>query len=570
MHLDRRFLIIVGSSLAWGLVVSLVFYRMALGGRRAAPEKTLIVASEPLSPGTAITAGVVKTTRVPENLFPKGAYSRVEDVVGRPVISSIGPDEPVVDSRLAARGSGFGVAPMIPTGMRAVSVRVNDVAGVAGFVLPGMRVDVLVTGKPPGADDTFTTTVLQNVTVLSAGQTIQSDGKSQSMSVPVVTLLVDPLQAESLTLAANEGHIQLVLRNSAIRKWKPPRAANCGSCTRTGLPSNRSQPAADAGARPTGPPGNPRRRPNGPFAASREDRTTPDNLSRVDHPDPRESENHRDISRGTETTRGRKMTATNVETGWEQRLSSTISKGQSAVGIPGTQVQLSTASCSTRSTWSGPPASENDICIRAEVKHAALMIVEQEPTLLTASEKEEISEEVLHEVFGLGPGTAVCRTPRFPTSWSTATARCMWSARAFSRPDVRFHDNGHLLRIIDRIVSQVGRRVDESNPMVDARLLDGSRVNAIIPPLAVDGPLLSIRRFGTDRLMPSDLVDKLSLTPGMMRLLEATVRARLNIIVSGGTGAGKNDLARMRFPRSFRRERIVTIEDAAELQLAAP
>jgi pilus assembly protein CpaB len=218
MHLDRRFLIIVGSSLAWGLVVSLVFYRMALGGRRAAPEKTVVVAAEPLSPGVAITPGVLKMTRVPENLFPKGAYSRMEDVVGRPVISSIGADEPVVDSRLAARGSGFGVAPMIPTGMRAVSVRVNDVAGVAGFVLPGMRVDVLVTGKPPGADDTFTATVLQNVTVLSAGQTIQSDGKSQSMSVPVVTLLVDPLQAESLTLAANEGHIQLVLRNSGDQR----------------------------------------------------------------------------------------------------------------------------------------------------------------------------------------------------------------------------------------------------------------------------------------------------------------------------------------------------------------
>ena len=218
MHLDRRFLIIVGSSLAWGLIVSLLFYRMALGGRRAVPEKPLVVAAEPLSPGTAITAGVVKTTRIPENLFPKGGYSRVEDVVGRPVISSIGPDESVVDSRLAARGSGFGVAPMIPTGMRAVSVRVNDVAGVAGFVLPGMRVDVLVTGKPPGADDTFTATVLQNVTVLSAGQTIQTDGKSQSMSVPVVTLLVDPLQAESLTLAANEGHIQLVLRNSGDQK----------------------------------------------------------------------------------------------------------------------------------------------------------------------------------------------------------------------------------------------------------------------------------------------------------------------------------------------------------------
>jgi pilus assembly protein CpaB len=220
MHLDRRFLIIVGSSLLWGMIVSLVFYRMALGSRNAAPEKILVVAAEPLAPGTAIAAGEVKTVRMPQNLFPKGGYSRVEDVLGRPVISSIEPDEPVVDSRLAARGSGFGVAPMIPTGMRAVSVRVNDVAGVAGFVLPGMRVDVLVTGKPAGGDDTFTATVLQNVTVLSAGQTVQTDGKSQSMSVPVVTLLVDPLQAESLTLAASEGRIQLVLRNSSDQKME--------------------------------------------------------------------------------------------------------------------------------------------------------------------------------------------------------------------------------------------------------------------------------------------------------------------------------------------------------------
>jgi len=211
-------LIIVGTSLAWGLIVSLVFYRMALGTRRPTAEKALVVAAEPLSPGAAIEASAVKTTRVPANLFPKGAYSRKEDVVGRPVISSIGVDEPILDSRLAERGSGFGVAPMIPTGMRAASVRVNDVAGVAGFILPGMRVDVLVTGKPPGADDTFTATVLQNVTVLSAGQSIQTDGKSQSMSVTVVTLLVDPLQAESLMLAVNEGHIQLVLRNSSDQK----------------------------------------------------------------------------------------------------------------------------------------------------------------------------------------------------------------------------------------------------------------------------------------------------------------------------------------------------------------
>jgi pilus assembly protein CpaB len=245
MHLDRRFLIIVGSSLVWGLLVSLVFYRVAQGSRNQAPEKALVVAAQPLSPGAAIEAGAVKTVRVQANLFPKGGYSRVEDVMGRPVISSIEPDEPVVDSRLAARGSGFGVAPMIPTGMRAVSVRVNDVAGVAGFVLPGMHVDVLVTGRPPGADDTFAATVLQNVTVLSAGQTVQTDGKSQSMSVPVVTLLVDPVQAESLTLAASEGHLQLVLRNSSDQKMEATARRELRDLYAHGVPVN-----ADPAPRP--------------------------------------------------------------------------------------------------------------------------------------------------------------------------------------------------------------------------------------------------------------------------------------------------------------------------------
>ena len=218
MQFDRRFLVIVACSLAWGLIVAAGFYRVTSASRGGPPEKSLVVAARPLAPGAAIEADAIKTVRVPERAFPKGGYGRAEDVVGRPVISSIGPDEPVVEGRLAARGSGFGVAPMIPAGMRAASVRVNDVAGVAGFVLPGMRVDVLVTGRTPAGGDTFTATVLQNVTVLSAGQTVETDGKSQSMSVPVVTLLVTPEQAESLTLAASEGHIQLALRNSSDQK----------------------------------------------------------------------------------------------------------------------------------------------------------------------------------------------------------------------------------------------------------------------------------------------------------------------------------------------------------------
>jgi len=213
---------------------------------------------------------------------------------------------------------------------------------------------------------------------------------------------------------------------------------------------------------------------------------------------------------------------------------------------------------------------ENDR-IRAEVKQAALTIVDQEPTLLTALEKEQISEEVLHEVFGLGPLEPLLQDPTISDILVNGYNQVyVERAGVLEATTVRFHDNAHLLRIIDRIVSQVGRRVDESNPMVDARLLDGSRVNAIIPPLAVDGPLLSIRRFGTDRLMPADLVERLSLTAGMMRLLEAAVRARLNIIVSGGTGAGKTTLLNALSAFISPRERIVTIEDAAELQLKQP
>src|SRR5262249_643374 len=136
--------------------------------------------------------------------------------------------------------------------------------------------------------------------------------------------------------------------------------------------------------------------------------------------------------------------------------------------------------------------------------------------------------------------------------------------------NVTFKDDGHLLRIIDKIVSQVGRRVDESSPMVDARLSDGSRVNAIIPPLAADGPLPPIRRFGTDKLMPDDMVEKRSMTRTMLELLQATVRSRLNIIVSGGTGAGKTTLLNALSAFISPKERVVTIEDAAELQLKQP
>jgi pilus assembly protein CpaF len=216
-------------------------------------------------------------------------------------------------------------------------------------------------------------------------------------------------------------------------------------------------------------------------------------------------------------------------------------------------------------------ASIGDDRIHGEVRQAVLAMVEDEPNLLTALEKQQIGEEVLHEVFGLGPLEPMLQDPTISDILVNGYSQVYVERKGLLElTNVRFHDDAHLLRIIDRIVSQVGRRVDESNPMVDARLSDGSRVNAIIPPLAVDGPLLSIRRFGTDKLMPKDLVAKRAITPGMMELLEAAVRARLNIIVSGGTGAGKTTLLNALSAFISPKERIVTIEDAAELQLKQP
>src|SRR5215468_7041489 len=209
--------------------------------------------------------------------------------------------------------------------------------------------------------------------------------------------------------------------------------------------------------------------------------------------------------------------------------------------------------------------------VRAEVRQAVISLIDGEPTLLSSLEKQQISEEVLDEVFGLGPLEPLLQDPTI-SDILVNTHKQVYIERKglLELTTVRFRDDQHLLRIIDKIVSQVGRRVDESTPMVDARLPDGSRVNAIIPPLAVDGPLLSIRRFGTDKLMPPDLVNKQALTEGMMQLLEAAVKTRLNVIVSGGTGAGKTTLLNALSAFISPMERIVTIEDAAELQLKQP
>ncbi len=209
--------------------------------------------------------------------------------------------------------------------------------------------------------------------------------------------------------------------------------------------------------------------------------------------------------------------------------------------------------------------------VRSEVRQAVISLIDAEPTLLSSIEKQQICDEVLDEVFGLGPLEPLLQDPTI-SDILVNTHKQVYVERKglLELTSVAFRDDQHLLRIIDKIVSQVGRRVDETTPMVDARLSDGSRVNAIIPPLAVDGPLLSIRRFATDKLMPPDLVERKAMTPGMMELLEAAVKARLDLIISGGTGAGKTTLLNALSAFINAKERIVTIEDAAELQLKQP
>jgi pilus assembly protein CpaF len=206
--------------------------------------------------------------------------------------------------------------------------------------------------------------------------------------------------------------------------------------------------------------------------------------------------------------------------------------------------------------------------MRIEVRVAVARLVEEEKTPLSLVEKDRVIDEILDEVFGLGPLEPLLQDNTISDILVTGP-KLVYVERAgkLYRTPVEFKDNAHLLRIIEKIVSRVGRRVDESSPMVDARLPDGSRVNAAIPPVAVDGPLLSIRRFGRTALKGEDLVAKLALTDGMLQFLKAAVHARLNIIISGGTGSGKTTLLNALSGYIPEDERIVTIEDAAELRL---
>jgi pilus assembly protein CpaF len=209
--------------------------------------------------------------------------------------------------------------------------------------------------------------------------------------------------------------------------------------------------------------------------------------------------------------------------------------------------------------------------LNEEVARLASTLLAQEETPLSSAERERLIHEVRHELFGLGPLEQLLTD----TTISDILVNSPYSiyierAGKLERTNIEFKDNEHLMRVIERIVSSVGRRIDESSPMVDARLKDGSRVNAIIPPLSLDGPVLSIRRFGAEPLRMHKLIEKQELTPEMAAMFEMCVVARLNVLISGGTGAGKTTLLNALSAYIPSDERIVTIEDSAELQLQQP
>jgi pilus assembly protein CpaF len=209
--------------------------------------------------------------------------------------------------------------------------------------------------------------------------------------------------------------------------------------------------------------------------------------------------------------------------------------------------------------------------VHAEVSRLAESVLAQEAMPLSVMERERLVGEVQHELFGLGPIEPLLKDSTISDILVNSHDTIYIERRGkLERTDVAFKDDEHLMRVIERIVSSVGRRIDESSPMVDARLQDGSRVNAIIPPLSIDGPVLSIRRFGAEPLRMNALIENKALTRDISEMLQMCVNARLNVLISGGTGAGKTTLLNALSAYIPEDERIVTIEDSAELQLQQP
>lgn len=216
-------------------------------------------------------------------------------------------------------------------------------------------------------------------------------------------------------------------------------------------------------------------------------------------------------------------------------------------------------------------ATVDDKQARAQIRELANRLIVDESVPLSLAQRQMIVRQIEDEVMGLGPLEPLLADPTISDILVNGTQQVyVERGGKLERTVVRFHDDAHLMNIIDRIVSAVGRRIDESQPMVDARLKDGSRVNVIIPPLAIDGPVLSIRRFAVEALTPADLVRFGTLSESLVELLRAVVKARLNVVISGGTGSGKTTLLNVMSGFIPENERIVTIEDSAELQLRQP
>ncbi|HUM05660.1 MAG TPA: Flp pilus assembly protein CpaB [Terriglobales bacterium] len=239
-----RLLMIGGLALALGLLVSFTVYnrlRLSLGAGNE-PGVDIVVAADDIPVGAKLEGRYVRIARFPQSVVPPGAFTNLEQVLERGVVLPIGKGEFILPSKLAAPKAGSGLPSLIPTGMRAVSVRVNDVVSVAGFVQPGSRVDVLATGTTSNGNDRQTTTVLENVAVIAVGKNLERSNTGESQVAPVITLLVSPDDAQKLTLASQEGRIQLALRNPLDNRKEGIDATRASSLYPGGTPQQAAQP----------------------------------------------------------------------------------------------------------------------------------------------------------------------------------------------------------------------------------------------------------------------------------------------------------------------------------------
>ncbi len=260
--MNRTRLLMIGAvALALGAFVSLIVYKN-LQGRSSSnnePGADVIVAANDIQVGARVEEHDVHTVRYPASALPAGTFSARSKVLGRGVILPIARGEFILPSKLAPENAGSGLPSLIPPGMRAVSVRVNEVVSVAGFVGPGTRVDILLTGTPNGSTEDQTTTVLQNVSVIASGHTLERNAAGEAQNTPVITLLVSPDDAERLTLASSEGHIQLALRNPLDTHQDEVPAVNAKGLYKGGTPAAAPpqahiRPVKQSKAQPSAPP----------------------------------------------------------------------------------------------------------------------------------------------------------------------------------------------------------------------------------------------------------------------------------------------------------------------------